>query len=67
MTGRNLKTCTIDNLTLTVGRSYKGNNGVGFTVTDIWSDRDGIMVSYRCDDGALGDSTPNSLYWWING
>lgn len=67
MTGHNLKNVTIADLRLTVGNSCTGNNGVRFTITSIYSDRDGVSLSYRCEDGALGDGTPNSIYWWING
>lgn len=67
MSGHNLKSVTIAELILSVGRSYVGNNGVRFTVTSIYSDRDGVSLSYRSEDGALGDGTPNSLYWWIKG
>jgi hypothetical protein len=49
------------------GQNYVGNNGVEFTVTSIWSDKYGDSVSYRCTDGAIGDSSPNTIYHWIWG
>jgi hypothetical protein len=64
--GYDLRTVTIAELTLRVGETYTSLNGMRFTITSIYSDRDGVTLSYRCADGALGDGTPNSIYWWIN-
>jgi len=51
-----------------VGKTYSLKNGNRITVTDIGrrSFDNTLLVSYRVEGtGALGDSTPNSLYWSV--